>query len=144
MNSMLRPSVIVACCTTAFVAAVVAGCASGGSPAPALSGLAADGEQLVEARGCLSCHSTDGSSGTGPTWQGLAGSDVALLDGETVRADRAYLRRSILDPDADTVAGYAPGLMRSAVPSGSLTDDEIEAIVAYLETLGNHEATSGD
>ncbi len=69
---------------------------------------------------------------------------MILADGRTVRASRDYLRRSILDPDADTVAGFAPGLMRSAVSAGSLTEAEVDAIVAYLESLGNHARPSGD
>ena len=34
--------------------------------------------------GCASCHSVDGTRREGPTWQGLAGSDVTLDDGTVV------------------------------------------------------------
>ncbi len=126
------------------VAAVLVACGGDDRTAPALTGAAATGEALVAARGCLSCHSTDGSSGTGPTWEGLAGSQAHLSDGRAILADQDYLRRAILDPDADTVDGYPGGLMRSAVPAGSLTDAEVDAIVAYLEALGNRGGDSGD
>jgi cytochrome c oxidase subunit II len=92
----------------------------------------------------LSCHSTDGSAGTGPTWRGLAGADVRLADGRTVFADAGYLRRSILDPDADAVAGFPAGLMASAVRPGSVSEADADAIVAYLQSLGNSEGPAGD
>lgn len=93
------------------------------------------GERLVDERGCLACHSTDGSPGAGPTWKGLAASEVKLADGRIVLADREYLIRSILDADAETVAGFTRGLMAGAIRPGSLTQDQAAAIVSYLETL---------
>jgi mono/diheme cytochrome c family protein len=101
----------------------------------ALSPQAARGKRLVEEKGCLSCHTTDGSKGTGPTWKGLAGSQVKLTDGTTVTADADYLRRSILDPDAQTVAGFPPGLMAATIRPGTVSEEEAAAIVAYLQTL---------
>lgn len=118
---------------------LVAGCGGGGDAGQgrALSEEAAEGEALVAQRGCLSCHSTDGSPGTGPTWKGLAARSVRLADGRTVTADAGYLRRSILDPDADTVAGFPAGLMASTIRPGSISEAEADAIVAYLQSLGN-------
>jgi cytochrome c oxidase subunit 2 len=89
----------------------------------------------VEDRACLSCHSTDGTRLAGPTWKGLAGSTVELSDGRRVVADRAYLRRAIQDPDAETVKGFPSGLMASVIRPGSVNDQDADAIVAYLETL---------
>ncbi len=133
----LVPAVVV------VVAILVAGCGSDEEPAArVLSGPAAIGQQLVETRGCLSCHSTDGADGTGPTWKGLAGSVVELSDGGTARADNEYLRRSILAPDGDTVAGYPAGVMAASVPEGSLSPEEVDAIVAYLRTLAEDPGNS--
>jgi cytochrome c oxidase subunit 2 len=56
---------------------------------------------------------------------------VALEDGSEVVADREYLRRSIIDPAADVVAGYSV-----AMPVMNLDDDEVDALVAYIEALG--------
>lgn len=131
----------------AVIVPLVAACGRGGgadTAGPALSGPAAQGEELVGQRGCLSCHSTDGSPGTGPTWKGLAGSSVRLADGRTLVADADYLRRSMLEPDADTVAGFPAGLMASAVRPGSITAAEADAIVAYLQSLGNSTGRSDD
>ena len=39
---------------------------------------------------------------------GVYGKDVKLSGGATVKADEAYIRESILDPQAKIVAGYEP------------------------------------
>lgn len=145
MSERRRRAAVRVVAALAAPVSLVTGCGGGGGgPGPALSELAAEGEALVAERGCLSCHSTDGSAGTGPTWRGLAGTDVRLADGRTVAADAGYLRRSILDPDADTVAGFPAGLMASAVRPGSVSEAEADAIVAYFQSLGNSEGPAGD
>ncbi|MGH9154534.1 MAG: c-type cytochrome, partial [Acidimicrobiales bacterium] len=96
---------------------------------------ASRGRRLVEQRGCLRCHSSDGKSGVGPTWKGLSGSGVKLTDGRTVKADRDYLIRAIAEPDADTVSGFPPEVMAGAIPGRPLSEAEIADIVGYLETL---------
>lgn len=63
---------------------------------------------------------------------GLAGSDVELSDGTTVVADGAYLFESIRDPVAQIVAGYSVQMPRNA-----LTDEEIDAIVAFIGSLAD-------
>jgi cytochrome c oxidase subunit 2 len=89
------------------------------------------GKALVAQNGCAGCHSIDGTKLTGPTWRGLFGSQVTLSDGSTVSADEAYLRESVLNPNAKVVEGFPAGIM----PKFNLTDTQINAIVAYLETL---------
>jgi hypothetical protein len=127
--------------TGALVAA--AGCGGGGGggdshPATVQpSALAQRGAGLVQVKPCLVCHTSDGSKAAGPTFAGLAGSKVKLTDGSTVTADDAYLKESILDPDAKTVAGFPKGLMITLVPPHSLTPLQADAIVAYLDTLSS-------
>jgi len=88
--------------------------------------------QLLAAANCASCHTIDGSEGIGPTWQGLFGSEVPLEDGSTVTADEEYIRESILNPMAKVHEGFAP-VMQSF--EGQLSDDEINQLIAYIETL---------
>lgn len=89
------------------------------------------GRQIAGAQ-CFSCHTTDGSTGVGPTWQGLYNSEVELESGETVTADEDYLRESILDPNAKIHAGFPP-----VMPSfeGQLTDEQIDQIIEYIKSL---------
>ena len=68
----------------------------------------------------------------GPTWQGLAGSEVELDAGGTVVADAAYLEQSIRDPRSQVRAGF-DNLM--PVAYGDLTDDEVADLIAYLTDL---------
>jgi cytochrome c oxidase subunit 2 len=80
--------------------------------------------------GCTSCHTVDGRRSEGPTWQGLWGSEVTLVDGSVVTADEEYLRRAILDPAADVREGYT-----AAMPLVEVTDEQLEALLAHLEEL---------
>ncbi|HLF70041.1 MAG TPA: cytochrome c [Actinomycetota bacterium] len=102
---------------------------------PAPSPLVERGERLATERGCVSCHSTDGSAGIGPTWKGLAESQVELTSGEVVLADDAYLRESMTDPSAKTVRGFKTGLMERVIAPGSLSDSEVRALIAYVKSL---------
>ncbi|MEX2584879.1 MAG: cytochrome c oxidase subunit II [Balneolaceae bacterium] len=89
------------------------------------------GRQLVSRQGCTACHSSDGSAGVGPTFQGVFGHDVTLSDGSTVTADENYIRESILEPNAKIVEGYQP-----VMPTFSqLNDRQIDAIIEYIKTI---------
>jgi cytochrome c oxidase subunit II len=118
---------------------LVGACGGGGGSSsddgPIKDPEAARGKMLVEERNCLSCHTTNGKAGVGPTWKGLAGSTVELADGRKVKADRAYIVQSIEDPDAATVKGYPKGLMATVIKPGAVNDADANAIAAYIETL---------
>lgn len=98
------------------------------SSEPTLDAQAAHGRDIAKTK-CMSCHTSTGDISEGPTWKGLYGKPVALTDGSTVTADDAYLVRSIRDPRGQRVAGY--GVM----PTVSLIDDEVTAVVAYIKAL---------
>jgi len=89
------------------------------------------GQALVQANNCAACHSIDGAKGIGPTWRGLAGSEVELSGGSTVPADDAYLMESIRQPQAKIVAGFEGQQM----PTYGFTEEQISDIVAYIKTL---------
>jgi cytochrome c oxidase subunit II len=104
--------------------------------APATANAAAtQGKALYTAKGCQSCHSIDGSAGTGPTWKGLAGSPVKLTTGRTVTAGNAYLLLAIENPDKQIVAGYQPGIMSGSIPKGSISATDAAKLVAYIKSL---------
>ncbi|MGD8403365.1 MAG: cytochrome c [Anaerolineales bacterium] len=87
------------------------------------------GQNLAVQKGCAACHSVDETDKIGPTWVGLYGSQVELVDGTFVTADDEYLVGSIEDPNVKIVKGFTKGSM----PLVSLTDEEITAIVAYIK-----------
>lgn len=91
------------------------------------------GADLVKSYGCVSCHAVDSSRLVGPGWGGLFGSTVTLADGATVTADEAYLRESILDPNAQVVDGFPAGVMPPY--QGVMSQDEVDAVVAYILSL---------
>ena len=82
---------------------------------------AAVGEQLATALGCVGCHTIDGSVLVGPSWLGLFGRTEQLSDGSTAVADEAYLRESIVAPNAKIVEGFPGGVM---LAFESLSDDQ--------------------
>jgi len=90
------------------------------------------GARLATKLACVTCHSTDGKPGVGPTWKGLSGHEVKLADGSTVRADEEYLRESITDPNAKVVEGYQPVM---PVFKGLVSQKQLDALVAYIKSL---------
>ena len=86
--------------------------------------------RLMEAKDCLTCHTLDGTEGIGPTSKAVYGSQVKLKGGSTIVADDVYLRQSILDPSAKIVDGFD-----DVMPKPELTEEEVNAIVEYLENL---------
>src|SRR5579864_9406348 len=86
--------------------------------------------KLLETKDCLTCHSIDGSEAIGPTLKGIYGRKTKLTNGSTIVADDVYLRESIVNPSAKVVAGFD-----DVMPKPELTDEEVNAIVEYLENL---------
>lgn len=103
--------------------------------AAAESGPASEqGAKISEVNGCTACHTIDGSQGVGPTWLNLYEEEVTLDDGSSVTADKEYLRESIVDPGAKIVEGF--GNIMPPKFGETLSDDEIDALIAYMESLG--------
>jgi cytochrome c oxidase subunit 2 len=92
------------------------------------------GLEILLTKGCLGCHTTDGTKKVGPTFKGLYGRKVTVMTNgkeRTLTADETYIERSVRDPGADVVKGF-PDIM----PKLPVTDEELKEIVDYLETLG--------
>jgi cytochrome c oxidase subunit 2 len=93
--------------------------------------LLAQGATLFRTLGCSGCHSA-GASVRAPLLNGLAGRPVHLTTGEVVVADDQYIRDSILLPNAQIAAGYAP-LMPTF--QNVIGEDDLVKLIAYIKSL---------
>ena len=101
---------------------------SGGAPE---GSLASAGEKLFQDLACITCHRAD-TQGRGPMLEGLFGKTVALQNGDTVVADEAYIRESILNPGAKITAGFQP-----IMPTfqGLVSEEQLLELVEYVKSL---------
>ncbi len=87
------------------------------SPLPVPGDPVASGRTLVLQRGCVGCHTVDGTGGVmGPA-----------LNGVTTRRDDSFILTQLLNPRLHKADSLMPNL--------GLTEPERTAILAYLKTL---------
>jgi cytochrome c oxidase subunit 2 len=97
----------------------------------------ASGAELFQQLACATCHlgpeAPPGRAPRAPALEGLFGNQVALAGGRSVIADETYIRESIISPQAKVVAGWQP-----IMPTfkGQVTEEQVNALVAYIKTLG--------
>jgi len=91
------------------------------------------GEKLYRTQGCAQCHSVDGSKLVGPTWKDMWGRSENIAGGPPVTVDAAYVKESIVLPQAKIVEGY-PGSM----PPFALKDADVDALIAYMKSISSH------
>ena len=98
-----------------------------GNTTPAVAG-----QQLFQTLGCVSCHGANGEGGRGPTLAGLFGRKTQLTGGQTVVADEAYIRESIINPQAKLVEGFGP-----IMPTfqGQISEDQLVQLLAFIKSL---------
>jgi cytochrome c oxidase subunit 2 len=95
---------------------------------------AAQGAKVFQERGCASCHQVEagGPQGRGPVLAGLFGEQQTLQSGETVTVDEAYVRESILNPQAKLAAGFQPIM---PTYQGQLSEEQVLQLIAYIRSL---------
>ena len=94
---------------------------------------AGQGLKILQAKGCLGCHSLDGSRKVGPTFKDLAGRDeTVIIAGQEkhITVDETFIHDHIINPQSATAKGYPP-----IMPQIPLTDEELKTIVNYLGTV---------
>jgi cytochrome c oxidase subunit II len=97
----------------------------------------AAGEKLFQSLACNSCHMP---GGRGPVLTNLFGHEVELQGGGKVVADEAYIRESIVLPQAKVVAGFQPVMPPF---QGMVTEEQLLQLIAYLKSLkGSTESPS--
>ncbi|HET9512590.1 MAG TPA: c-type cytochrome [Gemmatimonadales bacterium] len=108
--------------TASDLPAPVSGNTGGAATGPAPTATT-DPEALLTEKGCIGCHILNGTGGpVGPPFDGM---------GRRLRADQ--IRRSILQPNADTAKGYEK--MAGTMPPNFgqlLSAQQLEAIVGFL------------
>ncbi len=104
--------------------------------APAKAGPLGTIEDIVASYGCGACHKIAGQSGA-------VGPDLSAIGASR---DSDYLRRAILDPNAELAEGFPPNLM-PATYGAQLYAQELEILVAYMKSsvsaAGGDSAQSG-
>ena len=90
------------------------------------------GERLFGQYGCSSCHPLEGQ-GRGPNLRGVYGTRISLADGRSALVDDAFIRESILNPNAHVVAGYKPDIMPSY--QGQISEEQLLQLIVYIKSL---------
>jgi cytochrome c oxidase subunit 2 len=108
----------------------LSGSSSGGNMSEA-------GAKLFTDLACITCH-LDTGQGRGPVLKGLYGKQVLLQGLQTVTFDEAYVRESILNPQAKVVSGFQP-----IMPTfqGLVTEEQVLQLIAYVKSLSETPAS---
>lgn len=112
----------------------VTGCNSGKSSRAITKEDIQEGETLFNSVGCTTCHSISGQILYGPALNTVFQSKVVVIrEGkkDTITADRAYIIRSMKDPDFEKVDGFQSRKMTKP----DLTPEQIDRIADYLISL---------
>jgi cytochrome c oxidase subunit 2 len=101
--------------------------------------MAEAGERLFQRYACVTCHRAD-SGARGPLLNGVFGKTVKLEGGREATADEAYLRESIVNPNAKVLEGY-----KAIMPTfaGQISEEGILQLIAYIKTLEAAERSGG-
>jgi len=94
------------------------------------------GKTIVEGKGsCLTCHTIGKTSGPFrfPDLAGVGGRAATRIPGMN---DVQYFADTLYHPNDFIVPGFSPGMPTINKPPIGLTDDEIRAVIAYLQSLG--------
>jgi cytochrome c oxidase subunit 2 len=90
------------------------------------------GAQLFVDKGCIACHSLDGTFRIGPSLLGDWGTTVTLSDGTQVVVDEIYVRESITEPLAKKRTGFVPVMPQF---DDRISPDELDALVMFIKSL---------
>jgi len=94
------------------------------------------GKTIVEGKGsCLPCHTVGKTSGPFrfPDLAGVGSRAAHRVPGFT---DLQYFAQTLYHPNDYIVPGFTPGMPTINKPPIGLTDGEIRAVIAYLQSLG--------
>jgi mono/diheme cytochrome c family protein len=100
--------------------------------------LVAAGAKLVVTDGCAACHLNGSDPKLAPSFTSLAGHQVKLKDGGTAVVDERFLRKALLDPSSEELAGYPAAPMIAALRRLRFAQRPaaVSALVAFIEQVG--------
>lgn len=89
------------------------------------------GREVFTAKGCAACHSLGDNRLIGPGLKGIYGK-TEDTDKGPMAVDDDYLRRSLMEPNAEIVTGYAPQM-----PSykNQLDEEQIRGLIELIKSL---------
>jgi cytochrome c oxidase subunit II len=96
--------------------------------------LADEGQKQFAQLGCATCHLLD-TQGRCPNLRNIYNKPVQLNNGQTVIADDAYLRESILNPNAKIVSGFEPNVMPNF--KGQISEEGVIQLISYVKSLSS-------
>jgi len=105
---------------------------SAASPMKSQFSLVEQGRVVHESKGCVACHTVDGTVKVGPSHKGMFGSRIELTNGKFALADENFIKNHIENPKSETVKGYA-----QVMPTfkGLISETEMNALIAYMKSL---------
>ncbi len=97
--------------------------------------LSAEGARLIQVKGCIACHTTDGTPKIGPSFKGVFGKQESVIHNgqeRQITVDEAFIKQTLMHPEIDRVKGFPP-----IMPSqhGLLNDKEVNEIIEYIKSL---------
>jgi cytochrome c oxidase subunit 2 len=107
------------------------------------------GHKFYTQMGCVQCHTTDGTKGTGPTWKDLWKRDHAfavtnepgytLTKTDSDEKWEAYIHESVLHPGYKVVAGFQDQMppFEAQLSGSAAKDEKLRAIMTYIKSLGD-------
>ena len=109
---------------------------AGGTPGETLA--SAGAKRFVE-QACNTCHGEQ-KGARGPSLTGVYGSTVRMQSGQTVVVDEAYIRESIVNPQAKLLEGYPPIM---PTYQGLISEEGLLQLTAYIKSLSPAPAAAG-
>ncbi len=98
------------------------------------------GIKILNDNGCFACHTENGEKQIGPSFKGIFEPKNIMTNGKTeeINPDADYIIRSIYEPEAETVEGYASNMMVSF--KAAINEDDMKSVLQYLYDLNGMES----